>query len=109
MQNNIVRRGLYLERLLVAFASGLFLTLPLYFIKGGQSEVFFGKIYAIGAVGTIFCVAFSAIIIKKLGLANTAPIGSLLFSIGSLNPGSSSWNRNDMALTGIQPIRNICN
>ena len=83
MQNNIVRRGLYLERLLVAFASGLFLTLPLYFIKGGQSEVFFGKIYAIGAIGTIFCVAFSAIIIKKLGLANTAPIGSLLFSIGS--------------------------
>jgi MFS family permease len=84
MNHNLVRRFLYLERLLVAFASGLFLTLPLYFIKAGQSEVFFGKIYAIGALGTIFCVAFSAGIIKKIGVKNSAPIGSLLFSIGSL-------------------------
>lgn len=83
MQLDMVRHGLYLERVLVAFASGLFLTLPLYFKLGGQSEVFFGKIYAIGALGTISCVAFSAVIIKKLGLGNTAPIGSLLFSIGS--------------------------
>ncbi len=65
MPLNMVRHRLYLERLLVAFTSGLFLTLPLYINLGGQREVFFGKIYAIGALGTISCIAFSAILIKK--------------------------------------------
>lgn len=83
MQHNTVRCGLYIERLLVAFASGLFLTLPLYFKNVGKSEIFFGQIYAIGAIGTILCVALSATIIKKIGLSQAAPIGSLLFSAGS--------------------------
>lgn len=79
-----IRKGLYLERLLVAFSSGLFLVLPLYFKSLGKSEMFFGQIYAVGAISTLICVSMGAIMIRRFGLGNIAPVGSLLFAMGSL-------------------------
>lgn len=77
-----IRTGLYLERVAVAFSSGLFLVLPLYFREQGRDEVFFAQIYAAGAIGTILCVALSAAMIRSIGLTKSAPLGSLLYAIG---------------------------
>ncbi len=84
MDNQTVQRGLYLERLLIAFSSGIFLILPLYFKNNHYNEIFFAKIYAIGAISTIFCVSFSAVMLNKFGLKKLASIGSLIYTIGCL-------------------------
>jgi MFS family permease len=84
MNHKTIRTGLYLERLAVAFSSGLFLVLPLYFQAQGWNEVFFGKVYAAGAIGTLLCVALGAVMIRSLGLSKVAPLGSLLYAIGCL-------------------------
>jgi len=84
MDHKAIRTGLYIERLAVAFSSGLFLTLPLYFKAQGWNEVFFGQVYAVGAIGTILCVAMGAIMIRSIGLAKVAPLGSLIYAIGCL-------------------------
>ncbi len=84
MKNQTIRTGLYFERLTVAFSSGLFLVLPLYFKKLGWDEVFFGQVYAVGAIGTILCVALGAVMIRSIGLSKVAPLGSLFYAIGCL-------------------------
>jgi len=68
----------------VAFASGLFLTLPLYFKTVGGTEVLFGQVYAAGAIGTLAVVSMSVVLLRRLGLQRVAPLGSLLFAAGSL-------------------------
>lgn len=94
MDHQAIRTGLYIERLAVAFSSGLFLILPLYFQAQGWNEVVFGQVYAVGTIGTIVCVAMGAIMIRSIGLTRVAPLGSLLYTIGCLfylasDPGKS--------------------
>ena len=97
MKIETVRLGLYAERLLVAFASGIFLTLPLYFKLQGQNEVFFGQIYAAGAIGALLFVSIGARLVRKFGLRKIAPLGSGLFALGSAcyffaaTSGASTW------------------
>jgi MFS family permease len=78
-----VRIGLYLERLSVGFAAGTFLLLPLFFRSIGRDEVFFGEVYAAGALGTLLSVSLGAAAIKQFGLRRVAPVGSLFFTFGS--------------------------
>lgn len=78
-----IRTGLYLERLSVGFASGSFLLLPLYFRSIGRNEVFFGEVYAAGALGTLLSVSLGAAAIKRFGLQRVAPVGSSFFAFGS--------------------------
>jgi len=84
MQSEAMRRGLYLERVLVAFSAGIFLTLPLYFKAQGGGEIFFGQVYAAGAIGALFVVSMTAMLLGKFGLRKVAPLGSALFSLGAL-------------------------
>ena len=77
------RRLLYAENFLITFAVGIFLILPLYFQAQGRNEVFFGQVFAVGAVGAVACVLASHWLLRRLGLARLAPWGSLLFCAGS--------------------------
>ncbi|HEY5800422.1 MAG TPA: MFS transporter, partial [Burkholderiaceae bacterium] len=78
------RRLLYAECALVYFALGLFLTLPLQLAQSGHDAVFFARVYAAGAVGAIACVAGSAQLIARYGLARVTPWGGAMFAVGSL-------------------------
>ncbi len=78
-----IRTGLYLERLSVGFSLGTFLLLPLFFRGMGRDEVFFGEVYAAGALGTLLSVSLGAAAIKQFGLRRVAPVGSLVFAFGS--------------------------
>lgn len=84
MQATAVRRGLYLERFLVAFASGLFLSLPLYFRDMGRNEVFFAEVYATGAVGTLAVIAVGVPCLRRWGLVRLAPVGCGVYALGCL-------------------------
>ncbi len=93
------RHLLYAENFLVAFAVGVFLSLPLYFKAQGRNEVFFGQIFAFGAVGALSCVSASRWLLHRVGLARLAPWGSVLFCAGSgvfflsalLDPRAVGW------------------
>ena len=78
-----IRRLLYAENFLITFAVGIFLSLPLYFQSQGRNEVFFGQVFAIGAIGAVACVLASHWMLRRFGLARLAPWGSLLFCTGS--------------------------
>lgn len=84
MNDRTTRIGLYFERWATSFALGLFLVLPLHFKSLGYNEIFFGQVYAVGILGTILTVAFSASWIRYLGFSKVVPMGSLLYTIGCL-------------------------
>src|SRR5437870_5693013 len=77
------QRLLHAENFLIAFAVGVFLGLPLYLQTQGRDEVFFGQVFAVGAVGAIACVLASHWMLRRYGLDRLAPWGSLLFCAGS--------------------------
>lgn len=72
------------ENFLVAFSVGTFLTLPLALKSRGLDEVFFGQIFAAGAVGALLCSGTSSWLLRRFGLAAIAPWGSGLFCAGSV-------------------------
>ncbi|MFZ6771673.1 MFS transporter [Undibacterium sp. SXout7W] len=84
MEKYKIRSLLYAENFFVTFAVGIFLTLPLWFQSFGRNELFFGQVFAVGAVGALVCVLSSHWLLKRFGLSRFAPAGSLLFFIGSI-------------------------
>lgn len=74
---------LRLENFLIAFGVGIFLTLPLALKSRDLDEVFFGQIFAAGAIGALLCSGTSSWLLRRFGLAAIAPWGSGLFSVGS--------------------------
>lgn len=84
MNHNMTRIGLYIERFGTSLAMGIFFVLPLHFKSLGWDETFFGQVYAVGAIGTIFTIVLSAKLIRQFGFGKVAPLGSLLYTIGCL-------------------------
>lgn len=72
------------ENFLIAFSVGIFLTLPLALKSRGLDEVFFGQIFAAGAVGALLCAGSSSWLLQRFGLAAVAPWGSGTFCAGSV-------------------------
>lgn len=84
MGTSAAKRLLYVENFLITFSVGIFLTLPTYLQQQGRTEVFFGQIFAMGAVGALTCVVAVHWLLRRFGLNRVAPLGSLAFGLGSL-------------------------
>ncbi|MBP2232714.1 MFS family permease [Azospirillum agricola] len=78
------KRLLYAENFLITFAVGIFLTLPTYLQQQGRTEIFFGQVFAVGAVGALTCVVAVHWLLRRFGLNRVAPWGSLAFGLGSV-------------------------
>jgi MFS family permease len=72
------------ENFLIAFGVGTFLTLPLALKLRGLDEVFFGQMFAAGAIGALLCSGTSSFLLQRFGLAAIAPWGSGTFCAGSV-------------------------
>ncbi len=79
-----VRALLCAENFLVAFGVGAFLTLPLAIKSRGLDEIFFGQVFAAGAIGALLCAGTSSWLLRRFGLAAVAPWGSGTFCAGSV-------------------------
>jgi MFS family permease len=84
MNTSVAKKLLYAENFLITFSVGIFLTLPTYLQQQGRTEVFFGQIFAVGAVGALTCVVAVHWLLRRFGLNRVAPLGSLAFGLGSL-------------------------
>ncbi|WP_449234303.1 MFS transporter [Azospirillum doebereinerae] len=80
----MAKKLLYVENFLITFSVGIFLTLPTYLQQQGRTEVFFGQIFAVGAVGALTCVVAVHWLLRRFGLNRVAPWGSLAFGLGSV-------------------------
>ncbi|MGI9133475.1 MAG: MFS transporter [Rhodoferax sp.] len=79
-----IRALLCAENFLIAFGVGAFLTLPLALKSRGLDEVFFGQVFAAGAIGALLCAGTSSWLLRRFGIAAIAPWGSGTFCVGSV-------------------------
>lgn len=83
VHTELAKKLLYAENFLITFSVGLFLTLPIHLQQQGRTEIVFGQIFAVGAVGALTCVVALHWLLRRFGLRRMAPAGSLVFCLGS--------------------------